>query len=182
MPLEPPLPHHPCPAPPSPATTVNLLFAIPTRRVVPLFRRSREQRAESMMRRWNVLRGMLSLLSSCLPPARASVLEGGVSEANLYVGGGWVENEGWKPCEGIRASNGGCPLKLKTRGRWGRELRDFGLCTPARHESSREGEHTSPSQSDGQVASSPSNDNFPEFPVFLPNRTTHVVEKNTLFW
>ena len=34
---------------------------------------------------------------------------------------------------------------------WRRALRDFGLCTPARRESSCEGEHTSQKISDGQV-------------------------------
>ena len=41
-----------------------------------------------MMRRWNVFTGILSLLSSRLPPARASVLEGEVPGEKLYVGGG----------------------------------------------------------------------------------------------
>ena len=61
-----------------------------------------------------MLAGMLPLLSPSLPLVRASVPEGGVSGAKPQMGGGWVENEGWNPCEGILASNGGCPLKLMT--------------------------------------------------------------------
>ena len=72
-----PLPPHPCPAPLSPVTA-NLLFTTRARRVAPLFRRSGGQRADSMLRRQSVRAGMLFLLSSGLPPARASVPEGGV--------------------------------------------------------------------------------------------------------
>ena len=42
-----------------------------------------------------MLAGMLPPLSPSLSLARASVPEGGVSGAKSFVGGGWVENEGW---------------------------------------------------------------------------------------
>ena len=74
------LPPHPCPAPPSPTTVI--LLATHAGRVVPLFHRSGGQRADSMMRRWDVRAGKVFLLSPCLPPARASVREVGVSGEN----------------------------------------------------------------------------------------------------
>ena len=47
-----------------------------------------------------------------------------------------------------------------------------------RRKSSSQGEHTSPSKPDGQVASLPAYDSFSEFPgLLLPDRTTHVVEE-----
>ena len=73
-------PPHPCPAPPSPTTVI--LLATRAGRVVPLFHQSGGQRADSMMRRWDVRAGKVFLLSPCLPPARASVREVGVSREN----------------------------------------------------------------------------------------------------
>ena len=46
---------------------------------------------------------------------------------------------------------GKMPVNLNIHERWRRGLRDFGLCSPARRESSCEGEHTSQRMFDGQV-------------------------------
>ena len=54
-----------------------------------------------MIQRWDVRARMSLLLSPCLSPAGAFVLEEEVAEAKSLVGAGWAGNEGWKPCEGI---------------------------------------------------------------------------------
>ena len=65
----------------------------------------------------------------------------------------WVVGGEW----GIEAVRGNTrftkrsPVNLNIYERWRRALHDFGLCTPARRESSCEGKHTCQRISDGQV-------------------------------